>query len=361
MRVLRDESAVVLHRQPIIDLRRGVTAGFELLARFADREVDAPPHHWFGAAYRLGLGPQLESAVLRRALRLRDEAPPNTFVTVNLDPAALAVPEIGQLLLGEARLHRLVIELTEHTEVDDIGRLGWLLDRLRERGALVAVDDAGTGYASLARLLAVRPQFVKIDQAFVRGIAEDPAKRALVELVGHFASRVDAWVIAEGIETAEDLDEVVRLGVPLGQGFLLNPPAADFQACPAGVREQLARLAGDRDAAAGLGRLAEPVSCVPLGDHPGDGGGNRLAVLVDAHGRPVRVWLRGRVLPAMAATAACDPVDVALRAMVRPTEERFAPVVVTGEDGRPVGIVRMERLVTELAQRARGAVPGQGA
>lgn len=342
-RVLCDESRVALYRQPIVDLARGVTAGFELLARFDDAVVQAPPHLWFGAAYRLGLGPQLEAAVLRRALRLREEAPPNTFVTVNLDPAALVHPEVAGLLLDARGLERLVIELTEHSVVEEFDQLNGLLDRLRERGALVAVDDAGTGYANLARLLAVRPQFVKVDQAFVRGIGEDPAKRALVELVGHFASRIDAWVIAEGIESESDLREVAALGVPLGQGYLLNRPAPGFVPVPGPVRELIRRYAASGRDDPTVAGLIEPVVAMRREDW--EGGEEGTVVLLDRWQRPAAVVYLGRLAQPLLATPSSRPVDLLRRALVRREGERFHPIVVTDDRGQATGLVRMERLI----------------
>jgi len=357
-RVLSDESRVALHRQPIVDLVRGVTAGFELLARFDDPAVQAPPHHWFGAAYRLGLGPQLEAAVLRQALRLREEAPPNTFLTVNLDPAALVHPEVAGLLLDAERLHRLVIELTEHTEIDDVSHLNGLLDRLRERGALIAVDDAGTGYVNLARLLAVRPDFVKVDQAFVRGIEEDPAKRALVELVGHFASRIDAWVIAEGIESESDLRGVAALAVPLGQGYLLNRPAATFVPVPGSVQELIRRYAAvGRDGPTVAG-LVEPVQVLESEGWQGTEEGT--VVLVDRWRRPVTVVHHGQPAEPLRATVSSSPVDLLRRAVVRPEPGRFHPIVVTADTGHPVGIVRVERLIEAVLGREGSRQVGGG-
>lgn len=352
-RVLREPAATIaLHRQPIIDLRRGVTAGFELLARFADPQIDAAPHHWFNAAYRLGLGPKLEAAVVQQALRLRTQAPPNTFLTVNLDPTALRHEEVAGLLLDEQHLGGFVIELTEHTEIEDLDWMNELLAALRQRGALIAVDDAGTGYAGLKRLLAVRPEFVKVDQAFIRGIAEDPAKRALVELVGHFASRIDAWVIAEGIETEEDLREVVQLGAPLGQGFLLNRPAPGFVACPATVQALLRELNVDSPGSATLLSLIEPARTALSTAGAESLDGERPLVLLDAWGRPVRVRHQGRMVEALRATTMCHLPDVLRRAMLRPPEERFAPVVVIDDLGQPIGVVPVERMVEALAAAA---------
>ncbi len=349
MRVLRDPEAVCLYRQPIVDLRLGVTAGFELLARFSDSEVDAPPFEWFRMAYAMGLGPRLEAAVVRRALRLRDELPPNTFLTVNLDPAAVGHPEVAEVLLGERRLDRVVIEITETSPLGDVGELGRVARELRSRGAFIAVDDTGTGYAGLERLLAVRPQFVKVDRAFIDGIDQDGAKRALLELVGHFASRIDAWVVAEGIERVEELAELARLGVPLGQGFLLNRPAPEFRPLPREIGELIRRLAVRRERGLAAEALMEVADAVREGS-PLERG--RAAVIVDEWGRPVRVWDGEREGPAMRISPVSPVAEAAQRAMVRAPGERFLPLAVVDDSGRLLGILRVERMVEGLAKAA---------
>lgn len=349
MRVLRDPDAVGLYRQPIVDLYRGVTAGFELLARFSDSEVEAPPFEWFRTAYAMGLGPRLEAAVVRRALRLRDELPPNTFLTVNLDPAAVGHPEVAEVLLGEGRLDRVVIEITETSPLGDVAELGRVARELRSRGAFIAVDDTGTGYAGLERLLAVRPQFVKVDRAFIDGIDQDGAKRALLELVGHFASRIDAWVVAEGIERVEELAELVRLGVPLGQGFLLNRPAPEFRPLPREIAELIRGLAVRRERGLAAEALMEAADAVREGS-PLERG--RTVVIVDEWGRPVRVWDGEREGPAMAISPLSPVVEAAQRAMVRAPGERFLPLAVVDDSGRLLGILRVERMVEGLAKAA---------
>ncbi|MEJ5221314.1 MAG: EAL domain-containing protein, partial [Tepidiforma sp.] len=296
----------------------------------------------------------VQSAPTSEALRLRAEAPMNTFLTVNLDPSALEHEEVARLLLGEQHLGGFIIELTEHTPIADLGRLNGLLERLRERGALIAVDDTGTGYADLRRLIDVRPEFVKVDQGFVTGIGADPARQALVELVGHLASRLDAWVIAEGIETEADLREVLQLGVPLGQGYFLNRPAPAFEPTPAPVREAIARLRPAADGELRAGAFAEPVATAPLAsafEVPDSG----TLVLLDAWGRPARMWHLGRQSEPLRVTPACRAEDVLKRALTRPAAERFDPIIVTDEDGRPLGQVRVERLVQALTREGRAA------
>lgn len=83
--------------------------------------------------------------------------------------------------------------------------------------------------------MTLRPDIVKLDRSVVAGIAEDEAKRALVETVGALAGRLDAWILAEGIETPRELDALVGLGVPLGQGYLLGRPGSSYASAPATV------------------------------------------------------------------------------------------------------------------------------
>ena len=88
----------------------------------------------------------------------------------------------------------------------------------------VSVDDAGAGFASLRHILELKPDFVKLDVALVRGIEADPARQALIVGLCHFAARTGAILIAEGIETAAEAETVRGLGVPFGQGYLLGRP-----------------------------------------------------------------------------------------------------------------------------------------
>ncbi len=119
-----------------------------------------------------------------------------------------------------------MLELTEHTQLVGDGAAAAVLDHVRAAGGLVAMDDAGTGYAGLSTLLSLRPDIVKLDRELITGIDQDPVKRAMVELFGELAGRMDAWILAEGIETLAELDAVIGLGIPLGQGYALARPAA---------------------------------------------------------------------------------------------------------------------------------------
>jgi EAL domain-containing protein (putative c-di-GMP-specific phosphodiesterase class I) len=117
----------------------------------------------------------------------------------------------------------LIVELTEHERIDDYVAVGSALDRLGPNVKL-AIDDAGSGYASLRHILALQPAYVKLDIEWVSGIDRDPVRRALVTGLAYFATETGCELIAEGIETQEELEALRALGVQLGQGFLLGRP-----------------------------------------------------------------------------------------------------------------------------------------
>jgi hypothetical protein len=136
-----------------------------------------------------------------------------------------------------------VLELTEHHAVGDLRPLIDLRDRLRAKGALLALDDAGSGYSGLQQITQFRPQLIKLDRALVTGADGDEVKLALVEMLGEFGGRIDAWLLAEGIETWGELQAFLRLRVPLGQGWLLGRPGPPWVQLDPEVRDRLRRQA----------------------------------------------------------------------------------------------------------------------
>jgi diguanylate cyclase (GGDEF)-like protein/PAS domain S-box-containing protein len=226
LRLLRaDDDAIVPAFQPIIDLRSGEVAGYEALARFPLDTEGRPPNVWFAQAHRCGLGAQLEARAVEAALARRAEAPAG-YLSVNLSPAALRAEELRRGL--PADLDGVVVEITEHEMVADGERLRLTLDELRSRGARVAVDDAGAGYAGLRQLMILRPDLIKLDRGLIEDVAADEAKQALVECFVRFAERTDAAVCAEGVESLDDLLVLARLGVAYGQGYVIARPGTGF-------------------------------------------------------------------------------------------------------------------------------------
>jgi diguanylate cyclase (GGDEF)-like protein len=206
--------------QPIVSLASGEPVGYEALARF-DGKPGLPPSWWFSQAHRFGLGASLEADTVRLALSAPDR-PEGTFLSVNLSPSALGSAEVREQL--PADLSGIVVEITEEERVLDVDALHQHLDPLRARGARIAVDDAGEGYAGLQQVMRMRADVIKLDRALIAEVHADPAKIALVGSLVHFARSTGASICAEGIETLDELRVLIHLGVATGQGWALARP-----------------------------------------------------------------------------------------------------------------------------------------
>jgi EAL domain-containing protein (putative c-di-GMP-specific phosphodiesterase class I) len=137
-------------------------------------------------------------------------------------------------------LTNYVIEITEHELASEDGALEQGLNELRGRGARIAVDDAGAGYAGLNQVMRVQPDLIKLDRSLIERVHADSAKAALIEFFVLFARRVGAAVCTEGIETFEELTTLIDLGVGYGQGYLLGRPSEPWAELPADLQKKLA-------------------------------------------------------------------------------------------------------------------------
>lgn len=209
--------------QPIIDLASGGTVAVEALTRFT-ASPQRGPDRWFAEAHAAGLGVELELAVLRAALERLDDLPGGCTMAINLSPDAIAHPDLAALL-GGVDLARLTIEITEHVAVDDYPELRRQLGAYRRRGARLAVDDTGAGFASFAHIIQLAPDVIKLDLNLTRGIDLDPVRRSLATALVAFAADTGAVVVAEGIETKAELRALSDLQISRGQGYLLGRPA----------------------------------------------------------------------------------------------------------------------------------------
>ncbi len=210
--------------QPIVDLLNGAIVGYEALSRFS-LSPERPPDQWFSEAAAIGLGVELEVHALRAALSERHRIPPETYLSLNVSPQTVMSPLLSDLLVASP-CEGLVLEVTEHVGVDDYGALTAALGRLRSWGLRIAIDDAGSGYASLRHILNIRPDIIKLDIALTRGVDADPARQALAIALVSFRQDIGAVLVAEGIETRGELEVLVRLGLRHGQGYYLGRPAA---------------------------------------------------------------------------------------------------------------------------------------
>ena len=209
--------------QPIVDLRSQAQVGMEALARFHTLPL-RPPNEWFAEAVGLELGTQLELMAIQGAMAGLGRIPRGAYLSVNCSARAAMSPDLATLIDGYAS--RMVIEITEHEAIEDYAVLTTTLEELRRRGVRLAIDDAGAGFSSLRHTLLLRPDIVKVDISLTRGIDADRGKRALTSALVSFGEEMGVAIVAEGIETREELETLRSLGVRYGQGFHLAPPAA---------------------------------------------------------------------------------------------------------------------------------------
>jgi EAL domain-containing protein (putative c-di-GMP-specific phosphodiesterase class I) len=257
--------------QPIVDLTTGRAVAFEALARFGNGE---PPATVFEHARRLGLGHELEAAAVAAALAA-GPPPPGTRLSINLSPSALASDAVVRGL--PADLGRYIVEITENELVAHSDAVDERLVELRGRGALIAVDDAGAGYASLRQVMQLRPDIIKLDRSLVMDAHEDAAKRALIHAFVSFGRRIDGSVCAEGIERAEELHVLADLDVATGQGYLfarpgeawpaVDPPSAEVCTVSLGAALRGAEATGERDTEATLETVGRIIAaCTSFAD-----------------------------------------------------------------------------------------------
>jgi len=212
--------------QPVVDALDMRVIGVEALARFGGDPL-VTPLQWFADAELVDRAQQLDLLAVRSTLSAAVNLPPDIYVAVNVSPATFASGALlGALRSATIRPDRLVVEVTEHTSIEDYAPLIEARMRLRGYGIRLAVDDAGAGYASFRHIVALAPDIIKIDRAIVSGIDTDPARSALVGAVVTFARGSGASTVGEGVETASELECLAALGVDTLQGHLTGMPTS---------------------------------------------------------------------------------------------------------------------------------------
>ncbi|MHB1526783.1 MAG: EAL domain-containing protein, partial [Candidatus Dormibacteria bacterium] len=208
--------------QPIMTVDLKQLIGHEALTRF---ESGTAPDLVFTAAATVDLDLELELACLRASVtEARSLDSGGTWLSLNISPALLTSATIALAEIVDKADRPIVLELTEHVVINGYGPVRDALKRLGPTVKL-AVDDAGSGFASLRHILELRPDFVKLDISLVRDVDQDPVRQAMIAGLSSFAQRTGCDLVAEGVESAAELNELQTLGVPYVQGYLLGRPA----------------------------------------------------------------------------------------------------------------------------------------
>ncbi|MEZ5218349.1 MAG: EAL domain-containing protein [Ilumatobacteraceae bacterium] len=340
--------------QPLVELHSSRIVGHEALLR-VDGLGGGGVELLFRHAAATGRGPALEAAAI--ALALANRPGGDGFLAVNVSATSLLGGAVESLLRNLDDLRTIVFEISGG-RVDELCEVR---DRYHARGARFSLDDETITVADLRRIMALRPAFVKLDRAHFEQVAHDEATQAFIEAVALIAARVGGAIVAEGIEHPSELQALRSAGVALGQGFLLGRPGSMPTAAElarlASLTDEVAAVAGpDADAALALlvegavtieeselARLSSAIAEHVLG----------FAVLVNEYHEPLAVLRRRgkdlQTVPISVAPLSGTVARAGRIALGRPPSTRFEPMVVVDDDGRFVGVLRLERLLGWLA------------
>ncbi len=214
--------------QPIFDLNTMELFGHEALTRGPLDSAFESPDLLFQFAGEHEATWELEQLCLESSAS-HYTSTPESFLFLNVEADSIESLSTRGMRAFTPLLnlrHQVVLEVTERSAIRDIPVFRDALSTLRQHGFRIAIDDAGSGYASLQSIAELRPNFLKVANTLITGLNQDTIKRDVVEMLVTLSRRIDALCIAEGIETPQDLEECRRLGIPYGQGYYIGVPEA---------------------------------------------------------------------------------------------------------------------------------------
>jgi EAL domain-containing protein (putative c-di-GMP-specific phosphodiesterase class I) len=236
--------------QPILDLTTRETLGYEGLSRGPRGTEYESPYMLFDVAQDSDLLFELDRLCRRRALSSASILKPSHKVFVNLLPTTIRDPEFqGERMLEflEAKSlspSRIVLEITERLAIENYELFLEAMKIFTDQGFAVAIDDMGAGYSGLEKIVRLNPRYLKFDLMMVRDIHTSFVKREMLKAIHSLAGSVGADVIAEGIERVEELEALLELQIPYGQGFFFARPTAQPFEVPTVAQVAVAEVPG---------------------------------------------------------------------------------------------------------------------
>ncbi|SJZ30712.1 EAL domain-containing protein [Selenihalanaerobacter shriftii] len=225
-----DQENIRIVYQPLISLQTAEVIGYEALTRGPRGSCFERPDRLFNFAKETDLLLDLERLCRRKALVKANKFLDGRKLSLNVSPEVIEVDDfkkgITQKIISELKINNqdIIFEITEKTAITNFKIFRKTLNHYSSQGYQIAVDDLGAGYANLQTIAELHPQYIKLDMSLVRDINSNPTKEALLEAIVNFAHQVDAKVVGEGIETYDELERLIELGVDYGQGYLIQPP-----------------------------------------------------------------------------------------------------------------------------------------
>ncbi|SHK10680.1 diguanylate cyclase (GGDEF) domain-containing protein [Desulfatibacillum alkenivorans DSM 16219] len=234
--------------QPIVDLHKGDVFAYEALSRIKGESSFPNTESLFQASQFFQKTLQLERVCQRSAMKKAEDLGLTRPVCINLCPSVFRTPECRHgdvtCMLDElfGIRDKIIIELTERFCIRDDELFKRTIDSYRQQGFRIAIDDLGSGYAGLKMLAQIEPFIVKMDRFLIAGIDKSTKKQMLLSAFVSFCHKINALVVAEGIETKEELETVAALKVDLGQGYFLARPNKKPVSCSSEAKSEILRI-----------------------------------------------------------------------------------------------------------------------
>ncbi|WP_162932168.1 GGDEF domain-containing protein [Solimonas sp. K1W22B-7] len=380
---LIEQRAVTPVFQPIIDFGAQRVLGFEATSRGALNSPLQSPLTMFETAAHARMLPDLDRACISMACSRFAELQLPGLLFLNCSPVSFVAAGLQQasaeaaLGIHDLPASRIVIEITEQQPLDDFAPLRATAAAFRRWGFRIAVDDLGAGYAGLRFWSELKPDYVKIDRHFIEGIDGDTTKRDFVRSILDISRRLGCRVVAEGIETAEELETVRRLGIGIGQGFLLGlPRRIPVSTVPQLLLQQRRSVGLRLSSKANVGELMQAAPTIPpsataesvLDRFHADR--SLLALPVVDNGHPVGVVTRHELLDLFSARYRRElhgrkpirgfvppsviveentSLDETSRLLTDDSEQELAQVFIVTRQGRYLGLGQTRRLLRRMA------------
>lgn len=231
--------------QPIVSLKDGQVLGFEALCRGPKDTIFENPGKLFEAASIYGKLWDLELLCRVKALEIASKKINQYNIFLNVDPNIINDEKFKKgftkeyLEMFNINPQNIIFEITEKNSVQHIDNFHKLIEHYKQQGYNIAIDDTGSGYSGLKLITDINPHYIKLDITLVKDIDKDPVKYSLIKTLNDFCNVTNIKVIAEGIETENELNALIDIGVDYGQGFLLQRPLEEFNGLSKDILEKI--------------------------------------------------------------------------------------------------------------------------
>lgn len=242
--VLKNEMLKPVY-QPIVSLENGSIYGYEALSRITMEGCSFTIEEMFHIAEREKVVWELEEICRVKSLGAAKEKPNGIKLFINVDPNVIYDKKFEKGLTNKCVYEYgldpedIIFEVTERSAIENVYTFNQAVEHYKGQGYKIAIDDVGSGHSGLNRICAITSDFIKIDMSIIRNISSNTKKRLLVESFTHFCKNIGIKLIAEGIETEEELETLIKLGVSYGQGFYLAIPKEQLADINFTVKEKI--------------------------------------------------------------------------------------------------------------------------